>query len=274
MAHRPWRAALALVVGLLALVPSVPPARAALRAGTAGACPDVTGVTVVVDQRAFGGAVEVRCAAQPVRSGFEALTKAGFTYAGTVQFPGLLCRIDGQPASDPCQGAPPPSAYWGYWHAERGGSWTYSSAGASRTPPPGSVEGWAFGDDARPGTAPPAPAPPPTSTTRPAPPGGAAPPPTDDAAPPLPSGSPSATPTPTTTEAPGAPASTTTAPVGSAAAGPGEVAAAGDDLGASRPSAPEGTSSTGTPVAVLVTGGLLAVAAGLVVRQQRARRDG
>ena len=71
---------------------------------------------------------------------------------GTTQFPGLLCRINGEPASDPCHGAPPPDAYWGYWHAPRGGSWTYSSSGAgSRVPPAGSVEGWSFGDRDEPG---------------------------------------------------------------------------------------------------------------------------
>lgn len=154
--------------GPLAAVPSVPSQSAAVAGVDGGACRDDTGVTVVVDARAFGDGVQVRCAPQPVRSGFEALTKAGFTYQGTVRFPGLLCRIDGEPASDPCQSAPPPGAYWGYWHAPRGGSWTYSTSGAGgRVPPPGSVEGWAFGARAAPGVAPPAPPPAPT-TTRPA----------------------------------------------------------------------------------------------------------
>jgi hypothetical protein len=161
-------AVLLLTVGSLAPGAEARPAPAtASWGGGSGACTDDSGVTVVVDATAFGDGVHVRCASQPVRSGFEALTKAGFTYEGTVRFPGLLCRIDGEPASDPCHGPPPPDAYWAYWHAPRGGSWTYSTSGAGgRVPPPGSVEGWAFGDDARPRVAPPAPAP--TPTTRPA----------------------------------------------------------------------------------------------------------
>jgi hypothetical protein len=172
MASRRPRVGFALAGLLLALGTLSPgaearagPATAPWRGGS-GACTDDSGVTVVVDATAFGDGVHVRCAPQPVRSGFEALTKAGFTYEGTVRFPGLLCRIDGEPASDPCHGPPPPDAYWAYWHAPRGGSWTYSTSGAGgRVPPPGSVEGWAFGDDARPRVAPPAPAP--TPTTRP-----------------------------------------------------------------------------------------------------------
>ena len=160
MTSRTRRAALALVGGVVALGSVIVPSAASpapAPAALAGACTDATGITVVVDFSAFGDGVVVRCAPQPVRSGFDALTRAGFTFAGTTQFPGLLCRINGEPASDPCHGAPPPNAYWGYWHAPRGGSWTYSTSGAgSRVPPAGSVEGWSFGDRDEPGMAPPA----------------------------------------------------------------------------------------------------------------------
>ena len=169
MTARTWRVVLAVFGALVALGPvaAASPASPSPAAPSAGACTSSTGITVVVDMTAFGDGVQVRCAPQPVRSGFEALTKAGFTFQGTTQYPGLLCRIDGEPASDPCHGAPPANAYWAYWHAPRGGSWTYSTSGAgSRVPPPGSVEGWAFGDDAEPSVAPPAP-PPSTTTTRP-----------------------------------------------------------------------------------------------------------
>ncbi len=163
------RATLALAGALLALGPFAAVGSASPSAPTAGACQDETGITVVVDATAFGRGVQVRCAPQPVRSGFEALRRAGFSYQGTTQYPGLLCRIDGEPASDPCHGAPPPNAYWAYWHAPRGGEWTYSTSGAGgRVPPPGSVEGWAFGDDAQPRVDPPA-APPATTTTSPHP---------------------------------------------------------------------------------------------------------
>lgn len=112
------------------------------------ACTGQSGVTVVVDFGTLGGGVQIRCVTQAVTSGFDALRKAGFTYDATARFGGLLCRIDGRPADDPCINAPPPDRYWAYWTATApGGSWTYSDQGAgNRVPPPGSVEGWAFAD--------------------------------------------------------------------------------------------------------------------------------
>ena len=64
---------------------------------------------------------------------------------------------------------PPASAYWGFFHAPRGGSWTYSSSGvASYSPPAGSVIGFRFGSGQQPRTAPPAPPrPAPKPTTKP-----------------------------------------------------------------------------------------------------------
>jgi hypothetical protein len=121
-----------------------------------------------VDFGNLPGGVQIRCVTEPVTSGFDALKKAGFTYTGAQRFPGLLCRIDGKPADDPCVNAPPPDRYWAYWTApEPGRKWTYSDMGAgNRTPPPGSVEGWAFSDGCtRAPQGPPCPAP--TTTTRP-----------------------------------------------------------------------------------------------------------
>jgi hypothetical protein len=176
---RPVGRALGLLAVTAALALGAPgPTPAAARpagvVGTAaapsGACTDPSGVTVVVDFGAFGGGVEVRCAGWPVADGYDALRRAGFAITDTTRFPGLLCKIDGLPADQACVNAPPPDAHWGYSHAVRGGSWTYSSQGArSRTVEAGDVEGWAFGKAARPSIAPPAPAP--TTTT-------AAPPPT------------------------------------------------------------------------------------------------
>ena len=169
MASRTRRAALAFALAIVALGPvaaTAPTSSASPAMGSPGACTDSTGITVVVDASAFGKGVQVRCAPQPVRTGLEALSRAGFTFSGTTQFPGLLCRIDDEPASDPCQGAPPADAYWAYWHAPRGGSWSYSTSGAgSRVPPPGSVEGWAFGQKDQPGVGPPDPLPSPPTTT-------------------------------------------------------------------------------------------------------------
>ncbi|HVK26587.1 MAG TPA: hypothetical protein VM677_35000 [Actinokineospora sp.] len=118
----------------------------------AAACTGTTGVTVVVDLTAFGGGISTGCALGDPASGLSALTGAGFTYAFVPRFPGLICRINALP--NPCNGAPV-TAYWSYWHATPGGSWSYSTGGAgSHNPAPGAVEGWAFGSGGRPGQAP------------------------------------------------------------------------------------------------------------------------
>ena len=84
---------------------------------------DPNSVTVVVDFSGVGGGVDIRCA--PVSAGAtgaQALSAAGFGIAGTVHDgPGFVCRIDGEPASDPCVDTPSTSAYWSYHQAEAGG---------------------------------------------------------------------------------------------------------------------------------------------------------
>lgn len=129
-----------------------PPAHAA-------ACTGTSGVTVVVDFGAFGGSADVECALGDPASGVEALQGAGFSVTGTVRW-GLafVCRIDGlpTPATEPCFQTPPANAYWSYWYAQPGGTWTYSSQGAAfRDPAPGTVEGWAFGSGSAPSIPPP-----------------------------------------------------------------------------------------------------------------------
>ncbi len=144
--------------------------------GRRGACPSTSsGVTVVVDFGAFGAGTVVRCAPGDPATGFAALTGAGFSLEQVTNVPGFLCRIDGRPGAgkESCVNTPPASAYWVYWHAPRGGSWTYSSSGAAtRNPAPGTVEGWSFagpGGVSPPGVPPPPPpaAPKPTATPRP-----------------------------------------------------------------------------------------------------------
>ncbi|MFP4636718.1 MAG: hypothetical protein ACLFRD_12715, partial [Nitriliruptoraceae bacterium] len=89
--------------------------------------------------------------------GLAALSAAGHEYSFVPRIPGMVCTIDGRP--DPCNGAPE-DAYWSYWRALEGGSWSYASRGAGeQDPKPGDVEGWAFGAGDPPGTAPPAPGP-------------------------------------------------------------------------------------------------------------------
>mgnify|MGYP006976762659 CR=1 FL=1 len=159
-ARRPARRSLAtglalLLVAALGLVVAEP----APRAAHASACSGTFGVTVVVDFTAFGGGVQVECAPGDPASGLEALQDAGFTVTGTKRW-GLafVCRIDGlpTPATEPCINTPPATAYWSYWHAPSGGSWSYSSSGASSyDPAPGTVEGWSFGAGSAPSTPPP-----------------------------------------------------------------------------------------------------------------------
>ena len=146
------------MVAVGAFVPAAPAA-----ADPTGPCTDTTGVTVVVDFQELGHGTYVGCAAQPVASGFDALTRAGFEYRTTTRFPGFLCRIEDKPESDSCFTTSPANAYWSYWIAPRGGAWCYSNIGAgARVPPPGSVEGWSFAKDKvaaalpAPGVAPPA----------------------------------------------------------------------------------------------------------------------
>ncbi|MEU5694528.1 hypothetical protein [Actinosynnema sp. NPDC020468] len=121
-------------------------------AARAAACAGTSGVTVVVDNGALGGGVSTQCAPGNPTSGLTALTGAGFSYAFVPRQPGFVCRINALP--NPCNGAPA-TAYWSYWHAQPGGTWTYSTSGAAGyDPAPGSVEGWAFGSGQAPSTAP------------------------------------------------------------------------------------------------------------------------
>ncbi len=238
----------------------------------ASACAGSTGVTVVVDT---GTSVSTRCASGPSGSALTALAAVASVEQVQTQ-PGFVCRIDGFPASDPCVRTPPATAYWAFFHAERGGSWTYSSQGAgSYAPAAGSVIGFAFGAGSAPRTAPPAPAststpatttaarsPTPTtrSTNRPAPTtdrtsgGVAATPPAS-----TPSRTVTATPSPTTSPAP-----TATAPP-TPSGGPSPV----EGALASEPQA----SSSGGVGTLVVAGALLVLVGGLAAWIARRRRS-
>ncbi len=133
---------------------------AALAAGVAratpayaAACTGKTGVTVVVDFKAFHGSVKLGCDRKKPATGLAALKAAGFRYTFVPRLPGFICTIDHRPNS--CNGAPA-SAYWSYWHAKPHGKWTYSKVGASSYhPKAGWVEGWAFGNGKPPHISPP-----------------------------------------------------------------------------------------------------------------------
>jgi hypothetical protein len=135
----------------------------------AAGCSTAAGVTVVVDFASLGGGVVVTCYQGDPPSGLAAL-QSGFDVTPTVRWGfAFVCRINGKPAADPCFDTPPANASWSYWHAQPGGSWSFSSVGASSyNPAPGTVEGWAFGSGSQPSIAPPAlPPPPPPPPTQP-----------------------------------------------------------------------------------------------------------
>ena len=249
----------------------------------AAACEQGSGVTVVVDFASLGGGVDTDCAAGDPGSGVEALRAAGHEPTRAAQQPGyFVCRIDGVPANDPCQRASPEDAYWSYWHAQPGGSWTYSNTGpADRDPAPGTVEGWAFGAGDPPSVAPPrereaaapAPSPSPSRAASPAPlapapsrssAAVAAPAPAEPSASapasssmtsPSPSASPSASPSSSAT------ATASAAPSSSPVPGPVVVDRLADD----------GPGSLAGVLAAL--GILLLLAAGTAYQLQRRRRD-
>jgi hypothetical protein len=199
-------------------------------AHASGGCSGTSGVTVVVDLSAFGQGIHVGCAAGTPGSGLDALHSAGFSTAPVPKYgTAFVCRIDGEPdtSHESCASTPPANAYWAYWHAAPGASsWSYESTEADHThPAAGSVEGWAFGQDARPGVAPnQATAPPPTWP--PPPPTSPPPPPPHTTNPPVTKGGNPSTPGAPTPTNPNAPPATDAAghpiPSGSAptSAGP------------------------------------------------------
>lgn len=143
----------AVVLGFAALVGSTPAYAAGCSASQ---------ITVVVQ---FPSRTEIGCAAGNVASGYAALESAGFAITYAVgNGSGAICSIKGYPSKQ-CVSMPPADAYWAYFRGEPGGDWTYSTrGGGSSNPDPGTVEGWRFGDGAKPDLEPPAPtAPSPTS---------------------------------------------------------------------------------------------------------------
>jgi hypothetical protein len=134
-------------------------------AAQAAACSGTSGVTVVID---YGSSSSTLCAAD--RSSAMAVLQNVAAVVSPAQYPGtVVCKLNGVPSSQTCQRMPPQSAYWAFFHAARGGSWSYSSAGvADYDPAPGTVIGFAFGSGGAPSTAPPA-ATVPKQSTKPSP---------------------------------------------------------------------------------------------------------
>jgi hypothetical protein len=171
-------ARLVAAVVLTAATTALPVAPAA-----AAACPSADGVTVVVDYHELGGGVSQVCDAGAGQYASARFKDAGFTLTRVQSQPGFVCRVEGKPASDPCQNVPPQDAYWGLWWSDgKSGSWTYASQGVDslKVPEGGYVAfSWNGGSTkSPPGAAPtahanPSPSPTPKPTPKPSPqPGG------------------------------------------------------------------------------------------------------
>ncbi|KOX24506.1 hypothetical protein ADK67_18070 [Saccharothrix sp. NRRL B-16348] len=223
---------------------------------------DCAGVTVVVDFRSLGGGVQTGCAPGDPATGTAALTAAGFGYTFASRQPGFVCRINGKPSSDPCVNTSPTTAYWGYWHGQPGGSWTYSSTSAAAyDPAPGSVEGWSFGAGEQPGIAPPAPAPQPTQPA-PQPPAPGQPTQPGQAGQPAPPAPQPGQPTQETTTQPSETSASTTA--GTTTAPPSSATTTGSTTSSS--AAPTGATSVAVePTAGTSSGGTVGLVVGIVV---------
>lgn len=154
MARRALQVAVAaLVVAATALVLPSGPAAAA-------GCSSADGVSVVVDFHELGGGLQSGCVADGGgKSAATLLGAAGFPLTFVQRQPGFVCRVSGQPASDPCVNTPPADAYWGlYWSDGSTRSWTYSTLGVGSltVPDGGSVAlSWIGGSGrSQPGVAP------------------------------------------------------------------------------------------------------------------------
>lgn len=129
------------VVGLATLAAGaaglVTPGPAA--AGSAHIC-----VGLVIDATSIGGSTDTECASVPPgSSGIDVLESTGHTV--TTDYDGrFVCSIDGVPSSG-CSGVDA-DHYWSYWHRAAGDTrWAYSSDGAaSYQPAAGSTDGWVY----------------------------------------------------------------------------------------------------------------------------------
>ena len=194
-------------------------------AAQAAACSNTTGVTVVVD---YGSTSSTYCAADASSAGavLDSVTDVAYV---PMYGQGVVCKINSVPSNQTCQRMPPGSAYWAFFHAPRGGSWTFSSVGvAEYNPAPGSVIGFAFGSGGAPSSAPPAAAPKPA---------------------PKPSTKPSPKPSPTPSSS-SKPVASTPKPVGTTPARPGSSGTGGTAAGATGPGASTAAGPTATRAGV------------------------
>ncbi|WP_205474855.1 hypothetical protein [Nocardioides sp. SYSU D00038] len=114
----------------------------------AAACPSGPGVTVVVEPGSLGGGTRVACDGAGAGRAATVFGRVGVSMTRPQQFPGMVCRVDGVPADEPCVQAPPGDRYWGLWWSDgRNGSWVYSSRGVDTlNVPAGGAVAWVWDD--------------------------------------------------------------------------------------------------------------------------------
>lgn len=87
------------------------------------------GVHVAVDFGSLGGGVRTGCHPTDGRAyGDSVVEGAGFSLSWTMDFPDVVCRVNGAPADSSCKSMPPGNAYWGIFEAH-GNGWKYSQVG-------------------------------------------------------------------------------------------------------------------------------------------------
>ncbi len=142
-------------LGLAGLVLAAPAEAAGRSGGCTGA--DTGAVTVVVDFQALGGGTATYCASGLAAgaTGLTALAAVGLSTQGTTHDgASFICRLAGA-YQENCVNTPPASAYWTYWSARQGGSWSYSSKGGNQPVDLGGYIGFSFALGKGPGQAPP-----------------------------------------------------------------------------------------------------------------------
>jgi hypothetical protein len=131
-------------------------------------------IAIVVDT-GTGSSVSAVCVPAGARDNGAMLLAARASMLGTPQPryapSGLLCAIDGYPATGCGEGQNGNFAYWSYWHGANG-AWTYATTGPATTRvDPAIVEGWRWHpESAGSTTSPPRVAPAATAICKPAPP--------------------------------------------------------------------------------------------------------
>ena len=148
---------LALTLGACSVAPAASPATS-----HDGYCTtaDHNAVTVIIDYGDLGPAPTIGCAVDLPEgaTGLDALVALHVAVTEVTRTPQFVCRINNYPALDQvvaipgkpaytedCVATPPQAAYWTYWSATEGGTWTYSLQGyALHEVTIGGFEGYSF----------------------------------------------------------------------------------------------------------------------------------